>query len=136
MRKVTGRTDRVVVVGAGLGGLACAARMAAEVTRACGPVQAAGYLRFVSVVRGLWRLERDAPRTQRLFSFQSLYAGVPPHRALALYVVISYLDTVTGVYFPRGGVHAAPQALAGAAEKHGVMISGRVAAQRVTGARS
>jgi len=29
MRKVTGRTDRVVIVGAGLGGLACALRLAA-----------------------------------------------------------------------------------------------------------
>jgi len=60
------------------------------------------------------------PRTQRIFSFQALYAGMAPHRALALYAVISYLDSVAGVYFPRGGMHAVPQALAGAADKHGV----------------
>ncbi len=60
------------------------------------------------------------PRTQRVFSFQSLYAGVSPHRALALYAVISYLDSVAGVHFPRGGMHAVPQALAAAATKHGV----------------
>ncbi len=71
------------------------------------------------------------PRTQRVFSFQSLYAGVAPHRALALYAVISYLDTVTGVYFPRGGVHAVPQAMAGAAEKHGVTMRYGVAVRRV-----
>jgi phytoene desaturase len=29
MRKVTGHTDRVVIVGAGLGGLACALHLAA-----------------------------------------------------------------------------------------------------------
>ncbi|BCJ39258.1 phytoene dehydrogenase [Actinocatenispora thailandica] len=62
------------------------------------------------------------PRTRRIFSFQSLYAGVAPDRALALYSVISYLDTVAGVFFPRGGVHALPTALAGAATKHGVDI--------------
>ena len=60
------------------------------------------------------------PRTQRIFSFQSLYAGVSPHRARALYAVISYLDSVAGVHFPRGGMHAVPQAMAAAATKHGV----------------
>ncbi|PWR05954.1 phytoene desaturase [Micromonospora acroterricola] len=247
MRTVTGRTDRVVVVGAGLGGLACAlhlagsgrqvtvlerepvpggragrlavdgydfdtgptvltmpeliaealgavgeelrdwldltpldpayrayypdgstldvltdtTRMAAEISRVCGPREADGYLRFVDYARELWRLERadfiernlDAPtdlltgnllkllaggafrrlqtkinqffrdpRTQRVFSFQAMYAGLAPHDALAIYTVIAYLDSVAGVYFPRGGIHAVSRAMAGAAEKHGVQI--------------
>ncbi|MBM0274165.1 phytoene desaturase family protein [Micromonospora tarensis] len=245
MRTVTGRTDQVVVVGAGLGGLACAlhlagsgrqvtvleresvpggragrlgvdgyefdtgptvltmpdliaealgavgeelhdwldltpldpayrayypdgstldvltdtTRMAAEISRVCGPREADGYLRFVDYARELWRLERadfiernlDAPtdlitgnllklltggafrrlqtkinqffrdpRTQRIFSFQAMYAGLAPHDALAIYAVIAYLDSVAGVYFPRGGIHAVSRAMAGAAEKHGV----------------
>lgn len=62
------------------------------------------------------------PRTRRIFSFQAMYAGLSPQRALALYAVISYLDTVAGVWFPRGGMHALPRALAGAAEKHGVVF--------------
>jgi phytoene desaturase len=247
MRKVTGRTDRVVIVGAGLGGLACALhlaasgrevtvleresvpggragrisisgyefdtgpivltapdliaeplaavgediadwlslttldpayrahypdgstldviadpdRMSVEIARLCGQREADGYLRFVEFAKELWRLERadfiarnldtpldlvrpsllklllrggfrslsgkigeffKDPRTQRVFSFQALYAGVAPQRALALYAVISYLDSVAGVYFPKGGVHAVPQALAGAADKHGVQF--------------
>ncbi|WP_406060347.1 phytoene desaturase family protein [Micromonospora sp. NBC_00860] len=247
MRTVTGRTDRVVVVGAGLGGLSCAlhlagsgrqvtvlerepvpggragrlgldgyefdtgptvltmpdliaealgavgeelhdwldltpldpayrayypdgstldvltdtTRMAAEISRVCGPREADGYLRFVEYARELWRLERtdfiernlDAPtdlitgnllkllsggafrhlqtkinqffrdpRTQRIFSFQAMYAGLAPHDALAIYAVIAYLDSVAGVYFPRGGIHAVSRAMAGAAEKHGVQI--------------
>ncbi|MEU7850996.1 phytoene desaturase family protein [Micromonospora parva] len=247
MRTVSGRTDRVVVVGAGLGGLACAlhlagsgrqvtvlerepvpggragrlgvdgyefdtgptvltmpdliaealgavgeelrdwldltpldpayrayypdgstldvltdtTRMAAEISRVCGPREADGYLRFVEYARELWRLERtdfiernlDAPtdlitgnllkllgggafrrlqtkinqffrdpRTQRIFSFQAMYAGLAPHDALAIYAVIAYLDSVAGVYFPRGGIHAVSRAMAGAAEKHGVQI--------------
>jgi phytoene desaturase len=247
MRTVTGRTDRIVVVGAGLGGLACALhlagagrevtvlerelvpggragrlatqgfefdtgptvltmpeliaealaavgeelddwltltrldpayraffpdgstldvitdvdRMAAEIGRVCGPREADGYRRFVAFAAELWRLERDDfiarnldapwdlarpglfrllrigafrrlgakvgtyfkdPRTQRIFSFQALYAGVAPHRALAIYAVIAYLDSVAGVHFPRGGMHAVPQAMAGAAAKHGVVL--------------
>jgi phytoene desaturase len=247
VRTVTGRTDQVVVVGAGLGGLACAlhlagsgrqvtvverepvpggragrlsldgyefdtgptvltmpdliaealgavgeeltdwldltpldpayrayypdgstldvitdtVRMAGEISRVCGPREADGYLRFVDFARNLWQLERadfidrnlDAPtdlltgnllklltsgafrrlqpkidqyfkdpRTRRIFSFQAMYAGLAPHDALAIYAVISYLDSVAGVYFPRGGMHAVPRALAGAAEKHGVQF--------------
>ncbi|BCL15085.1 phytoene desaturase family protein [Micromonospora sagamiensis] len=256
MRTVDGRTDRVVVVGAGLGGLACAlhlagsgrqvtvlerepvpggragrlgadgyefdtgptvltmpdliaealgavgeeladwmeltpldpayrayypdgstldvitdtTRMAAEISRVCGPREADGYLRFVDYARELWRLERadfiernlDAPtdlltgnllkllasgafrrlqtkinqffrdpRTQRIFSFQAMYAGLAPHDALAIYAVIAYLDSVAGVYFPRGGIHAVSRGLAGAAEKHGVRIRYGTTVERV-----
>jgi phytoene desaturase len=135
--------------------------MAEEITAVCGPREAAGYRRFVAFASELWRLERDDfiarnldapwslvrpnlfrllrhggfrslqakvgeyfrdPRTQRVFSFQSLYAGLAPQRARALYAVISYLDAVSGVYFPKGGMHAVPQALAAAAAKHGVTL--------------
>jgi phytoene desaturase len=247
MRTVSGRTDHVVVVGAGLGGLACAirlaaagrtvtvverenqpggragrlvvdgyefdtgptvltmphlitellgtvgeeltdwleltrldpayrahfadgstldviadtARMAGEVARVCGPREADGYLRFVDYTRRLWQLQRadfidrnfdsprdligvgllrllaaggfrrlqptvdrffSDPRTRRVFSFQAMYAGVAPNEALALYAVISYLDCVAGVFFPRGGMSAVSRALAGVADKHGVRL--------------
>jgi len=79
-------------------------------------VRAGGFRRLSTRIG---RFFRD-PRTRRVFSFQAMYAGLAPHDALALYAVIAYLDTVGGVYFPRGGVHAVPRALAGAAEKHGV----------------
>ena len=36
-------------------------------------------------------------RLLRVFTFQSLYAGVPPQRALAVYAVIAYMDTISGV---------------------------------------
>ncbi len=136
-------------------------RMALEVSRVCGPAEADGYLRFVDYARRLWHLERadfiernfdsprdlltanlfrlaamgafgrlqnvidryfKDPRTRRVFSFQAMYAGLAPHRALAIYAVIAYLDSVTGVYFPQGGIHAVPAAMAAAAAKHGVDI--------------
>ncbi|MFI9162144.1 phytoene desaturase family protein [Kitasatospora aureofaciens] len=58
-------------------------------------------------------------RLRRVFSFQSLYAGVAPGRALAAYAVIAYMDTVAGVWFPRGGMHALPRAMAAAAAAAG-----------------
>jgi phytoene desaturase len=74
---------------------------------------------FDSLGRQVGRFLRDE-RLRRVFSFQSLYAGVAPQRALALYGVISYMDTVAGVFFPRGGVRALPGALAAAARDAGV----------------
>jgi phytoene desaturase len=135
--------------------------MAGEIERVCGPKEAAGYRRYVEFVSELYRLEmRDFidrnidspldlltpnlarlaaiggfrrlapkvrqylgdPRTERLFSFQAMYAGLAPQDALAIYAVIAYMDSVAGVYFPRGGMHAVPRAMAGALEKHGVDI--------------
>ncbi len=61
-------------------------------------------------------------RLRRLFSFQAMYAGLSPADALSIYAVITYMDCVHGVYFPEGGMHAVPRALAGAASKHGVEL--------------
>ena len=133
--------------------------MAEEIRRVCGPAEAAGYRRFVEFVSALYRVEMrhfidrnlDSPlsllrpslarlaalggfrrlapkvaqllkdeRTQRVFSFQAMYAGLSPYDALAVYAVIGYMDSVAGVFFPRGGMHALPRAMAGAADKHGV----------------
>ena len=76
-------------------------------------------------------------RLRRVFTFQSLYAGQSPQRALALYAVIAYMDTVAGVYFPRGGMRALPDALAAAAEAAGVRFryGSAVTALERTGAR-
>jgi phytoene desaturase len=60
------------------------------------------------------------PRTERIYSFQAMYAGLSPYDALAIYAVIAYMDSVAGVFFPKGGMHAVPMAMAAAAEKNGV----------------
>jgi phytoene desaturase len=61
-------------------------------------------------------------RLRRIFSFQALYAGVSPERALAAYAVIAYMDTVAGVWFPRGGMRAVPEAMAAAAARAGAVF--------------
>ncbi len=140
-------------------------RMREEIERACGPEEADGFTRYVDFVSRLYRYEmrhfidrslgspldlltpsavsngarliaagglrRLAPavarylrdgRLQRLYSFQAMYAGVSPYRALAIYAVISYMDAVAGVFTLRGGMHALPTAMAAAAAKHGVEL--------------
>lgn len=136
-------------------------RMTEQVRALCGDADAAGYRKFAAYAERMFRLERNDfidrnldsplslvtpalaklvalggfrrlapvvasyvrdPRLRRVLSFQSLYAGVTPDQALAIYASIPYLDSVAGVSFPVGGMHAVPRALAGAAVKHGVEV--------------
>ncbi|RBY95585.1 phytoene desaturase [Blastococcus sp. TF02-8] len=130
-----------------------------EVAALCGPVEAAALRAYLADLADLYRLQLDtfidrnldspldllgAPlvqlarrggfrrlsshvdrafaddRLRRLFSFQALYAGVSPFRALAAYAVIAQLDIGAGVWHPVGGIGAVPQALAAAAADAGV----------------
>ncbi len=100
---------------------------------------------------GFSRLDRHVgryfsdDRLRRLFSFQALYAGVSPFRAIAAYAVIAQLDIGAGVWHPVGGIAAVPDALAAAAAaagvtfRYGAAVDGletsgrRVAAVRLAG---
>lgn len=77
------------------------------------------------------RFFRD-PRLQRIFSFQSMYAGLSPFEALAIYSVVTYMDMVEGVYFPEGGMHEVPRGLANAAEKAGATFRFNTPVERIT----
>jgi phytoene desaturase len=132
---------------------------AAEVGRLCGPAEATALRRYLADLAELYRLQLatfidrnlDSPldllgpellalarrggfgrlsrhveryfaddRLRRLFSFQALYAGVSPFRAIAAYAVIAQLDIGAGVWHPMGGIAAVPDALAAAAADAGV----------------
>ena len=87
-------------------------------------------------------------RLVRLFTFQAMYAGLAPDDALALYAVITYMDSICGVWFPEEGMHAVPRTLAaaladaGADLRYGTPVDriltdgqGRVAGVRAGGER-
>lgn len=73
----------------------------------------------------------DDERLRRVFSFQAMYAGLAPARALALYAVITYMDVIEGVWFPAGGMHAVPRAMARVAAESGVEFRWSTTVQRV-----
>lgn len=100
----------------------------ALVNRDAARIFAMGGLRRLSHKIGQYLVD---DRLRRIFSFQAMYAGLPPGDALAIYAVIAYMDTVAGVTFPRGGMHQVPRALAAAAAKHGVDFRYSTAAERV-----
>lgn len=68
------------------------------------------------------RFFRDE-RLQQAFSFQSLYLGLSPYESPAIYSLLPYTEVAGGLYFPMGGMHAIPRALARLAEELGVEIS-------------
>ncbi|MEL6894314.1 MAG: phytoene desaturase family protein [Actinomycetota bacterium] len=70
-------------------------------------------------------------RLQRIFSFQSMYAGLAPYEALAIYAVITYMDSIRGVFVPEGGMHQMAAGLATAVEKAGVEIRYDTPVQRI-----
>ncbi len=71
--------------------------------------------------RGVKRYVRD-PRLQMLFSFQTMYLGLSPQDALWVYGVLTYMESGEGVWYPRGGMHRLPTALAQIAEEEGAQI--------------
>lgn len=93
-----------------------------------------GFSRLAPTVARYFRDER----LQRVFSFQAMYAGVSPARALAIYAVISYMDLVEGVSYPVGGMNALPTAMEAAARKAGVefVYNTRVTATSWGGSRA
>jgi phytoene desaturase len=143
---------------------------AAEVAALCGPGEAAALRRYLADLAELYRLQLDTfidrnldtpldllgpelvalarrggfgrlsnhvaraftdDRLRRLFSFQALYAGVSPYRAIAAYAVIAQLDIGAGVWHPAGGIAAVPRALAAAAADAGVAFRYGTAVERL-----
>jgi phytoene desaturase len=90
-------------------------------------VRIGAFRKVTSVVNSYF----DDHRLQKIFSFQALYAGLSPFEALAVYCVITYMDTVEGVWFPEGGIHAVSRGLAAAAEKAGATFRYGCAVDRI-----
>lgn len=61
-------------------------------------------------------------RLQQALSFQSLYLGLSPYDALAIYALLPYAEIGGGVHYPRGGMHQLALALERLAGEFGVNI--------------
>lgn len=72
------------------------------------------------------------PRLQRAFTFQALYAGVPPRHALAVYSIIADMDIGRGIWHPAGGIGRVGTVLAEALREAGVTIHTGTAVRRVS----
>lgn len=61
-------------------------------------------------------------RLRQALSFQSLYLGLSPYDALAIYSLLPYAEIGGGIYYPRGGMHQLALALERLCGEFGVTI--------------
>ncbi|MCW4466114.1 phytoene desaturase family protein [Glutamicibacter sp. MNS18] len=62
------------------------------------------------------------PRLRQLLGYPAVFLGSSPRRTPALYHLMSHLDLVEGVRYPRGGFSALVDAMARTAEAAGVLL--------------
>ncbi|WNB85391.1 phytoene desaturase family protein [Cellulomonas sp. ATA003] len=62
------------------------------------------------------------PRLRQVLGYHAVFLGSSPYRVPALYSLMSHLDLVDGVRFPRGGMYTIIEAIEGLARAHGVEI--------------
>ncbi|MBW3538472.1 phytoene desaturase [Candidatus Parcubacteria bacterium] len=86
-----------------------------------------GLKRLSGFVGGYFR----DPRLVQLFSFQSMYLGVAPDRAPAIYAVVPYMETGRGIWYARGGMHQVPLALAKLVREGGGVIHYNAPVKRI-----
>ena len=90
-------------------------------------------LRFgLSALGDLQRLVRKYvrdPRLQQALTFQTLYLGVSPYKALGVYGLLPFAELNGGIHYPVGGVHQLARALErlgaefGATYQYGVAVT-------------
>lgn len=64
----------------------------------------------------------DHPVLRQVLGYHAVFLGSSPYRVPALYSLMSHLDLVDGVLFPRGGMYTVIQAIERLAVAHGVTI--------------
>lgn len=70
-------------------------------------------------------------RLRQLFSFQSMYLGVSPHEAAAVYSMVSYMETGLGIWYPKGGMYSLSLALEKLVKDMGGQIRTSTAVERI-----
>jgi phytoene desaturase len=76
-----------------------------------------------------------AARLKSAFTFQDLYVGLSPYEAPAILSMMAYTELAHGVWYPRGGMYAVVEALAGLARDAGVDLRFGAEVTRIEAAR-
>jgi phytoene desaturase len=82
--------------------------------------------------RRVERRFRD-PRLAMLFSFQTMYLGLSPFDAPWVYATLAYMEYGEGIYYPRGGLPALSERVAGLAQERGAEIRLNAPVARIEG---
>lgn len=70
-------------------------------------------------------------RLRAALTFQTMYLGISPFKAPAVYGLLPYTELAVGIWFPKGGLYAVPLALEKLAKELGVVIDYGVTVSRI-----
>lgn len=88
----------------------------------------------VGALKKLWphvsSFFKDA-RLRQALSFQTMYLGLSPWDAPAVFSLLPFTEAVHGVWFPEGGLHAVPLALEQVCREEGVTLRYGASVRRV-----
>lgn len=85
-------------------------------------------LYYLFATNTLRKLDRHAarffkdPRLRAAMTFQTMYLGLAPHDAPAVYSLLPYTEIEEGIWYPRGGMNRIAEGLARLAEELGVRV--------------
>jgi phytoene desaturase len=68
------------------------------------------------------RFFKGNDKLAKAFSFHSMFLGLSPFDALAMYSLITYADLAHGMWFPKGGIYRIVEDMVSLAEERGVVI--------------
>lgn len=75
-------------------------------------------------------------RAVQILEYPMVFLGTDPHKAPALYSIMSHVDLNAGVYYPKGGMAAVASAIHRLADSEGVRLLTEQEVQRVAGESS
>jgi phytoene desaturase len=67
----------------------------------------------------------------KAFSFHSMFLGLSPFDALAMYCMITYADLVLGMWFPKGGIYRIIEDMVSLADEMGVELRTNAPVQEI-----
>jgi phytoene desaturase len=71
-------------------------------------------------------------KLNQAFSFHSMFLGLSPFEALAMYSLITYADLVLGMWYPKGGIYRLVEDMVHLAEERGVELRTSAAVEEIT----
>jgi len=74
---------------------------------------------------------KNNDKLSKAFSFHSMFLGLSPFDALAMYSLITYADLSLGMWFPKGGIYRIIEDMVALAEEMGVTIRTNAAVEEI-----
>lgn len=84
-----------------------------------------------NLYRQVTRFFADNDKLAKAFSFHSMFLGLSPYDALAMYSLITYADLALGMWYPEGGIYRIVEDMVALAQEMGVTLRTNAAVEEI-----